>query len=84
MDNLLSKGHEHVFKLQRVRHFGPFNPDAGRVRVLRLVVEPTGQSDGAATMCHHFPRSCLHNHGAGVVLCGGGGRDDRMIYLECF
>lgn len=64
------KCHKDVLELQRVRHFGPFNTNASRVGVLRLVVESAGQSDGATAMCDHFTRSCLHYHRSGVILCG--------------
>lgn len=67
---LPSKCHKDVLELQRIGHFGPFNPNASRIGVLRLMVESAGQSDGATAMCHHFTRSCLHYHRSGVVLCG--------------
>lgn len=70
MENLLSKCHKDVLKLQCICHFGPFNSNASRVGVLWLVMESTGQSDGATTMCHHFTGSGLHNHCTSVVLCG--------------
>lgn len=68
MQNLLSQSYKDVLKLQRVRHFGPFYPDASRIDVLRLMMESAGQSDGATPMCHHFTRSSLHNHGSSVIL----------------
>ncbi len=71
---LPSKCHKDVLKLQCVGHFGPFNPDASRIAVLWLMVEPAGESDGAAAMCHHFTRSRLHDHCSGVILCERTGR----------
>lgn len=66
---LPSKCHEDIFKLQRVRHFGPLDADVVGIGVFRLVVEPAWQRDGAATVRHHFTRSRLHDHRPGVVLC---------------
>lgn len=64
-----SKCHKDIFKLQRVRHFGPLDADVIRISVLRLVVEPAWQSDGATAVRHHFTWSRLHNHCSSVVLC---------------
>lgn len=63
------KSHKDIFKLQGVGHFGPFDPNVIRIGVLRLVVEPAGQGDGATAMRHHFTRSRLHDHRSSVVLC---------------
>lgn len=70
MQNLPSKCHKDILKLQRVCHFGPFNPDPSRIGVLWLVMESAGQSYGATTMCHHFTRSSLHDDRSSVILCG--------------
>lgn len=70
MHNLPPKCHKDIFKLQRIGHLGPFDPNASRISVLRLMVETAGQSDGATAVCHHFTRSCLHNHSSRVILCG--------------
>lgn len=70
MQTVPSQCHKDVLELQRVGHFGPFNPNASRISVLRLMVESAGQSDGAAAVCHHFTGSCLHYHRSGVILCG--------------
>lgn len=68
---LPSKCHKDIFKLQRVRHFGPLDADVVGIGVLRLVVEPARQRDGAAAVRHHFTRSRLHDHRSSVVLCRG-------------
>lgn len=66
-----SKCHKDIFKLQRVRHFGPLDADVIRISVLRLVVEPARQRDGATAVRHHFTWSRLHDHCSSVVLCQG-------------
>lgn len=76
-----SKCHKDVLKLQRIGHFGPFNPNASGIGVLRLMVVSAGQSDGATTMGHHFTRSCLHYHCSGVILCGKKGKKESAFSL---
>lgn len=85
MQNLLSQCYKDVLELQRVRHFGPFNPDASRIDVLWLMMESAGQSDGATPMCHHFTRGSLHNHGSSVVLWKERRRRENWLRLfHCY
>lgn len=74
-----SKCHKDVFKLQRVRHFGPLDADVIRIGVLRLVVEPAWQRDGATAVCHHFTWSRLHDHCSSFVLCRGKKKELMLV-----
>lgn len=74
-----SKCHKDIFKLQRIRHFGPLDADVVRISVLWLVAEPAWQRDGTATVCHHFTWSRLHDHCSSVVLSQEKGKEWRLL-----
>lgn len=65
---LSAQSHKHILKLKGVRHFGPFDANAGWIDTLRLMVVTAGQSDGTASMRDHFTWSGLHDHCSSIIL----------------